>query len=200
MIFNVLQMALWLQTRGKLYLPPSKPVATVMSTDDYCIPTNLYFHGGTDRMLIVGHPYYDVTDANNDQKLLVPKCSGNQYRVIRLLFPDPNKFAIADTSIFNPEKERLVWRLEGIEIGRGGPLGIGLTGNPLFNKYADVENPTQNPAAQEDNTDYRVDVAMDPKQIQLFIVGCTPPTGEHWDVAERCPGERADAGLSLIHI
>ena len=32
-MFDVLQMALWLQTRGNLYLPPSKPVATVMSTD-----------------------------------------------------------------------------------------------------------------------------------------------------------------------
>nr|AYA94872.2 MAG: L1 protein [Human papillomavirus] len=194
MIFNVLQMALWLQTRGTLYLPPSKPVATVMNTDDYVVPTNLYFHGGTDRMLIVGHPYYDVTDAIDEKKLLVPKCSGNQFRVIRLLFPDPNKFAIADPNIFNPEKERLVWRLEGIEIGRGGPLGIGLTGNPLFNKYADVENPTQVPAKQDDNTDYRVDVAMDPKQIQLFIVGCTPPTGEHWDVAARCPDDNAEAG------
>nr|AYA93777.1 MAG: L1 protein [Human papillomavirus] len=194
MTFDVLQMALWLQSRGKLYLPPSKPVATVMSTDDYCIPTNLYFHGGTDRMLIVGHPYYDVTDAIQQDKLLVPKCSGNQFRVIRLLFPDPNKFAIADPTIFNPEKERLVWRLEGLEIGRGGPLGIGITGNPLFNKYADVENPNQNPPAQVENTDYRVDVAMDPKQIQLFIVGCAPPTGQHWDIAERCPGDNPDPG------
>ncbi|AAA79491.1 major capsid protein L1 [Human papillomavirus type 60] len=178
-------MALWLQTAGQLYLPPSKPVARVLSTDEYVQPTNLVFHTGTDRMLIVGHPYFDIIDSGSNN-ITVPKCSGNQFRVMRLLFPDPNKFAMIDRAVFNPERERLVWRLEGLEIGRGGPLGIGTSGHPLFNKYGDTENPAAYPLKQNNGDDNRMDVSMDPKQMQLFIVGCKPATGEHWDIAKPC--------------
>lgn len=187
-------MSLWLQTSGKLYLPPSKPVAHVLNTDDYVIGTDLYFHAGTDRLLIVGHPYFDVMDSAVPTKITVPKVSGNQYRVMRVLFPDPNKFALADKSLFNPERERLVWKVVGLEIGRGGPLGIGGTGHPLFNKYFDNENPSQYPPKRDDEEDYRQDIAMDPKQVQLFIVGCSPATGEHWDIADVCPGTVPDTG------
>lgn len=196
-------MSLWLQNSGTLYLPPQKPVAKVLSTDDYVRRTGYFFHAGTERLLMVGHPYYDVVDIGDDSKIRVPKVSAQQYRVLRLRFPDPNKFAIADTSIFNPEKERLVWRLTGLEIGRGGPLGISPTGHPLFNKYTDNENPSTYPLKQDDDGDYRQDIAVDPKQIQMFIVGCTPATGEFWDVTKPCKENPLNAGdcppIELFH-
>ncbi|ABB85358.1 L1 [Micromys minutus papillomavirus 1] len=176
---DFLQMSVWLPN-GKLYLPPTAPVAKVQSTDEYVIPTTLYCHANTDRLLTVGHPYFEIKDNN---KVTVPKVSGNQYRVFRLKFPDPNKFALQQLDIYNPEKERLVWRLRGIEIGRGGPLGIGTTGHPLFNKLGDTENPTKYQTGSKDN---RQNTSIDPKQTQMFIVGCVPCTGEHWDVARPC--------------
>lgn len=91
----------WKQT-GVLYLPPQKPVAKVYNTDDYVQKTGYYFHASTDRLLLVGHPYYDVYDSINEEKLLVPKVSANQYRVLRLELPDPNKFAIADNCLYDP--------------------------------------------------------------------------------------------------
>lgn len=174
-------MAMWLPQNGKLYLPPTTPVARVQSTDEYVIPTTLFCHANTDRLLTVGHPYFEIKD--NDT-VTVPKVSGNQYRVFRLKFPDPNKFALPQNDFYNPDKERLVWRLRGIEIGRGGPLGVGTTGHPLFNKLGDTENPTRyQPGGAKDN---RQNTSMDPKQTQMFVVGCAPCTGEHWDVARPC--------------
>lgn len=195
-------MAVWLPNNGRLYLPPPKPVAKVLSTDDYIVQTNLYFHASTERMLTVGHPYFDVLN-NGNNTITVPKVSGNQYRVLRLLLPDPNQFALIDKSLYNPEHERLVWRLTGIEIDRGGPLGVGTTGHPLFNKLGDTENPSVyngNDTAAKEN---RMNVSFDPKQNQLFIVGCVPPIGTHWDKADNCPGENTGEGacpaLKLVH-
>lgn len=183
----------WTQS-GTLYLPPQKPVAKVYNTDDYVQGTGYYFHAGTDRLLLVGHPYYDVTDPGNNETIVVPKVSANQYRILRLDLPDPNKFAIADTCVYNPETERLVWKLIGFQLDRGGPLGIGATGHPYFNKYVDVENPNAYPAKQEDSGDYRMDMAFDPKQVQICIVGCTPPTGQYWDTTKFCENHRQDNG------
>lgn len=180
LLVNVFQMSMWLPQPGKLYLPPSTPVARVMSTDEYVIPTSVFCHASSDRLLTVGHPYFEVKDQD---KVTVPKVSGNQFRVFRVKFPDPNRFALSDSGLYNPDKERLVWRLRGIEIGRGGPLGIGTTGHPLFNKLGDTENPNKYQSGSKDN---RQNTSMDPKQTQMFIVGCVPCTGEHWDVAKPC--------------
>ena len=183
-------MALWTQLNGKLYLPPPKPVARVLSTDEYVINTNLFFYAATDRLLQVGHPYFEVRNVQGDVE--VPKVSGNQYRVLRVSLPDPNKFALVDPTIYNSEHERLVWKLRGLEIGRGGPLGVACTGNPLFNKYGDTENPNKYPTKQ--SRDNRQNVAVDPKQTQLFMIGCSPPIGAHWDLAEFCPEHNGQPG------
>lgn len=177
-----------MQSSGTLYLPPSRPTARVLRTDEYIRPTSIFFHAGTDRLLLVGHPHFDVYE--NDT-ITVPKVSASQYRVMRLFLPDPNKFAAIDSSVFNPEKERLVWKLHGIEIDRGSPLGIGAAGHPFFNKYVDTENPVTYASAQEDGKDYRVDMSFDPKQVQMFMVGCVPPLGKYWD-ADECSGRDKD--------
>ena len=196
-------MALWMQNRGKLYLPPAKPTPRVLSTDEYVEGTKLYFYAGSERLLIVGHPYFDVIDPGNNNALTVPKVSANQYRVMRVRLPDPNKFALVEKSLYNPDRERLVWKLIGLQIGRGGPIGISTSGHPLFNKYNDTENPNTYPAKQENTDDNRMDVSMDPKQTQLFIVGCIPPVGEHWDVGKVCENVRPDKGscppIQLVH-
>lgn len=185
-------MALWTQQNGKLYLPPPRPVARVLSTDEYVTNTNLFFYAGTERLLQVGHPFFEVR-SSVDNSIEVPKVSGNQFRVLRVTLPDPNKFALVDPGVYNSDHERLVWRLRGVEIGRGGPLGVGTTGNPLFNKYLDTENPNKYPPPQ--TADNRQNVSTDPKQTQLFLIGCTPAVGAHWDIAEFCkehnpiPGE-----------
>ena len=175
-------MSLWLPASGKVYLPPSTPVAKVLSTDEYVERTNIFYHATSDRLLTVGHPYFDVTNSDGS-KIEVPKVSGNQFRAFRMLFPDPNRFALADMSIYNPEKERLVWACKGIEISRGQPLGVGTCGHPLFNKVKDTENSN---SYQTGSTDDRQNTSFDPKQVQMFIIGCTPCLGEYWDKAEPC--------------
>ena len=182
-------MTLWLPATGKVYLPPTTPVAKVQSTDSYVERTNVFYHATSDRLLAVGHPYFDVRN-NDGSKIEVPKVSGNQYRAFRVQLPDPNRFALADMSVYNPERERLVWGLRGLEIGRGQPLGVGTTGHPLFNKVRDTENSN---SYQEVSTDDRQNTSFDPKQVQMFVVGCIPCLGEHWDKAEVCP----DAGNQL---
>lgn len=193
-------MAAWTSNTGRLYLPPAKPVAKVLATDEYIIPTNLYFHANSERLLTVGHPYFDILNGG-DNSIQVPKVSANQYRVFRLKLPDPNKFALIDETIYNPERERLVWKLHGLEVDRGGPLGIGTTGHPLFDKLADTENPAAyGPAGGNDN---RQDISFDPKQNQVFIVGCVPATGQHWDIAEPCknpePPPQSCPPIKLVH-
>ena len=176
-------MASWLSNTGKVYLPPAQPVARVLETDEYITGTSIFFHAGTERLLTVGHPYFPVRAVEDPQNILVPKVSGSQYRVFRFLLPDPNRFALIEKGLYNSDHERLVWRLRGMEIKRGGPLGIGTTGHPLFNKFNDTENPSAYKSPTDDN---RQNVSMDPKQTQLFIVGCTPAIGEHWDKAKAC--------------
>lgn len=184
-------MAVWHSANGKVYLPPSTPVARVQSTDEYIQRTNIYYHAFSDRLLTVGHPYFNVYNITGD-KLEVPKVSGNQHRVFRLKLPDPNRFALADMSVYNPDKERLVWACRGLEIGRGQPLGVGSTGHPYFNKVKDTENSNAYITFSKDD---RQDTSFDPKQIQMFIVGCTPCIGEHWDKAVPCAENDQQTGL-----
>lgn len=191
-------MAFWLPNAGTLYLPPSKPVPRVLNTDEYVKPTDIYFYASTDRLLQVGHPYFAIFK-DQDHSVLVPKVSASQYRVMRMKLPDPNQFALIDPTVYNPDEERLVWQLRGIEVGRGGPLGVGAVGHPLLNKFGDSENPLGKPL--QENDDDRVSLALEPKQTQIFIVGCAPPVGQHWDTAEPC--EKAQPGdcppLALKH-
>lgn len=176
------QMAFWLPNNQKLYLPPT-PVTRILNTDEFVQRTNLYYHASSDRLLTVGNPYYPVVERD---VVKVPKVSPNQYRVFRVKLPDPNRFAFGDTSIYDPDQERLVWGVRGVEISRGQPLGIGVTGHPLFNKFEDVENPSRYTSAP--GTDNRQNMAFDPKQSQLFILGCTPAKGEHWNKTTPCAG------------
>lgn len=170
----------WLPAQGKLYLPPPAPVAKMLDTDDFVKRTDIFYYTSTERLLQVGHPFYDIKDG---QTVVVPKVSGNQFRSWRLRFPDPNKFTFPNPNVYNPDTQRLVWGLRAIEICRGGPLGVGVTGHPTFNKVKDVENPgTYIAPGAED----RQDCGMDPKQVQIIVVGCTPCIGEHWDKAEPC--------------
>ncbi|AJG05912.1 L1 protein [Bos taurus papillomavirus 15] len=173
-------MAFWLPSSEKLYLPPPTSVTQFLDTDDFVTRTDIFYHSNSERLLFVGHPYFDI---KKGEEVSVPKVSGSQFRVFRLKFPDPNKFSFPNPKMYNPETQRLVWGLRGIEICRGQPLGIGVTGHPAFNKLRDAENPFQYPTQEEDN---RVNVCMDPKQVQLFIVGCTPCEGEYWDAAKPC--------------
>ena len=113
-------MTLWLPASGKIYLPPTPPVARVQSTDEYVERTDIYYHATSDRLLTVGHPYFDVRSPDGS-KIDVPKVSGNQFRAFRVTFPDPNKFALADMTIYDPDKYRLVWACAGLEMGRGQP-------------------------------------------------------------------------------
>lgn len=184
-------MTLWLPASGKIYLPPTPPVARVQSTDEYVERTDIYYHATSDRLLTVGHPYFDVR-SQDGAKIDVPKVSGNQYRAFRVTFPDPNKFALADMTIYDPDKYRLVWACKGLEIGRGQPLGVGSTGHPLFNKLRDAENSSER---QEGTADDRRNISFDPKQVQMFIIGCTPCVGEYWDVAPVCENAGSQLGL-----
>lgn len=166
----------------------------VLNTEEYVRRTNTFLHASTERLLTVGHPYYSITNAQGQE--VVPKVSSSQYRVFRVRFPNPNNFAFGDKSIFNPDRERLVWGLRGIEVSRGQPLGIGATGNPFFNKYDDAENPyngINKNTVEEETADTRLSVAFDPKQSQVLIVGSKPAKGEHWDEALGC----ADPPLTL---
>nr|QYI89677.1 L1 major capsid protein [Bos taurus papillomavirus 29] len=180
-------MSFWLPSAGKLYLPPPTPVTQILNTDDFVARTDIYYHTSSERLLNVGHPYFDI---KKGEDIIVPKVSGSQFRVFRLKFPDPNKFSFPNPNVYNPENQRLVWALRGIEICRGQPLGIGVTGHPAFNKFRDAENINTN---QPQTDDDRVNTAMDPKQVQLFIVGCVPCEGEHWDVAEPCEPQEEGA-------
>nr|QPZ44496.1 L1 [Sus scrofa papillomavirus 1] len=180
-----LQMALWLPSNNKVYLPPTS-VSKVVATDEYVQRTPYYYHASTSRLLTVGHPFFPILDQYNVEK--VPKVSSNQYRVFRISLPDPNKFGLPDSDLYDPEKERLVWACTGIEVGRGQPLGIGLSGHPLFNRFDDTENPGKYNTTFP-GTDNRQNVSMDNKQTQMFMLGCTPPLGEHWGKALRCESD-----------
>uniref|UniRef100_A0AAU6S5C2 Major capsid protein L1 n=1 Tax=Pipistrellus kuhlii papillomavirus TaxID=3140005 RepID=A0AAU6S5C2_9PAPI len=177
-------MAVWLPAANKFYLPP-QPITRVLNTEEYVQRTNIFYHAGSERLLTVGHPFYDIVNAAGN--VTIPKVSGNQYRVFRIRFPDPNNFAFNDSSVFNPETERLVWAVRGLEVNRGQPLGISLSGHAYFNKLADAENAfnyeNSMGTAQQNE---RENVAFDVKQVQMFMVGCKPQSGEYWDKAPVC--------------
>lgn len=187
-------MAVWLPAQNKFYIPP-QPFTKIPSTDEYIVRTPHFFHAGSERLLTVGHPYYEIM--NGEDRVAVPKVSPNQYRVFRIKLPDPNKFAFGDKSIYDPDKERLVWSVRGLEISRGQPLGVPVTGHPLFNRGTDVENSGRYTSTYNDGKDHRQNIAFDPKQIQMFMIGCKPPIGEYWTVASRCAGQAYGAGDSL---
>lgn len=172
-------MAVWLPAQNKFYLPP-QPVTRVISTDEYVQRTNHYYHASSDRLLTVGHPYFPVMDKTDTTKVNVPKVSPNQYRVFRLQLPDPNTFAFGDKCFYDPDTERLVWACKGLEVNRGGPLGVPITGHPLFSKAADVENLFKFAKPSVADTDKRLNIAFDPKQTQMIMLGCKPAVGEHW--------------------
>lgn len=186
----------------KLYLPPAQPVARIQPTDEYVEGTGIYYASQSDRLLAVGHPYYPIyEDGQGDEaedelrnhKIKIPKVSGNQYRVFKVNLPDPNLFAFADSSFYDSEHYRLVWGLRGIEIGRGGPLGVGTTGHPLFNKLNDTENPGTRQNRPNNPPDTRVNLSFDPKQTQMFMVGNKPTLGNHWGKATDCE-QKLNAG------
>ncbi|QBR53195.1 L1 protein [Tree shrew papillomavirus 2] len=189
-------MALWLPNNRMIYMPPT-PVAKAESTDAFVQRTDLYYHARSERLLTVGHPYFEIR--KEDGTLQVPKVSSSQFRVFRITLPDPNGFAFGDKSVYDSEKERLVWGLRGMEIGRGQPLGIGVTGHPLMNRLDDVENPSKYNTSQ--SNDNRQNVASDTKQTQLFIVGCAPAKGECWKRARACAGaEHKDGDCPPIEL
>lgn len=185
-------MAVWLPATNRFYLPP-QPITRVLHTDEYVERTNIFYHASTERLLTVGNPFFEVVDKTKNE-VIVPKVSANQYRVFRIHLPDPNNFAFGDKQIFDPEKERLVWSLRGLEIQRGQPLGVAVSGHPYFNKLADVENTFNYPNLYGKDTDERQNVAFDPKQIQMFMVGCKPQRGEHWGKGEVCKDQDVKAG------
>lgn len=168
---------------NKLFLPPPAPVARVLNTTEYVASTGSYYYGGSERLITVGHPFYPVF--NTKKEKVVPHVSANQLRVFRVRLPDPNKLAFPDPTFYNPETHRLVWLLKALEIGRGGPLGVGNTGHPLMNKI-DTENPTKYSKIEKDG---RTNVSFDPKHCQLFVVGCKPCTGCYWGPAKACVTE-----------
>ncbi|QBR53189.1 L1 protein [Tree shrew papillomavirus 1] len=177
-------MAVWLPEKNVFYIPP-QPFTKIPSTDDFVVRTSHFFHAGSGRLLTVGHPFYETKRGDT---VTIPKVSPNQYRVFRVKLPNPNKFAFGDKNIFDPDKERLVWAVRGLEISRGQPLGISVTGNPLFNRGIDVENSGRYTSTYKDGKDHRQNNALDPKQVQLFMIGCKPPLGEYWTRARRCTG------------
>ncbi|AAA67149.1 L1 protein [Iotapapillomavirus 1] len=185
---SIFQMAYWLPNNQKLYLPPA-PVQRILSTDEFTTRTDIYYYASSDRLLTVGNPYYPILDGDT---VTVPKVSPNQYRVFRCKLPDPNRFAFGEKSVYDPEKQRLAWCIRGVEIARGQPLGIGITGHPLYNRLEDVENPGKYPSAP--GTDNRQNVGLDPKQTQMFIVGCVPAQGEHWSRALTCSNQVVKKG------
>nr|WDS49648.1 MAG: L1 protein [Neophocaena asiaeorientalis asiaeorientalis papillomavirus 2] len=184
--------AYWLPSADKLFLPPPAPVSKILSTDAFVTRLDLYYHAGTGRQLLVGHPYFDVIGEEN--KLIAKKVSGNQFRAARFTLPDPNRFALQDPSIYDPERERLVWACRGVQVGRGLPLGGGTTGHPYYNKAKDTENPN-NQYPSTGTGDNRQNVSCDPKQVQMVFVGCTPCLGEHWEKVETlCAGQQHQPG------
>ncbi|UJQ88224.1 L1 protein [Molossus molossus papillomavirus type 2] len=179
-------MAFWKPSQNKFYIPPT-PITRAISTDEYVHRTNVFYHASSERLLMVGHPYFEIPSDEADAPApKVPKVSPNQYRVFRIKLPNPNEFVFPDKNAYNPDTERLVWACRGLEVGRGGPLGVAVTGSPFFNKLHDVENPLNGPYVSDKNENERRNMAFDVKQTQLFIVGANPPLGEYWTAAKAC--------------
>ncbi|AXQ00537.1 L1 protein [Okapia johnstoni papillomavirus 1] len=177
-------MALWAHQQ-RLYLPPT-PVTKVLCTESYVHRRNIFYHGETERLLTIGHPFYPV---KNTKGQTTPKVSPNQFRVFRVQLPDPNQFALPDKTIHNPEKERLVWAVAGLQVSRGQPLGGAVTGHTFMNVLNDAENVNRKLNAQ--TADNRNQAGLDAKQQQILIIGCSPAVGEYWTTARPCIDEPA---------
>ncbi|QBR99472.1 L1 [Duck papillomavirus 3] len=183
-----------------LYIPSSAQLPSLYSTDEYVEPTPYVYHCHTDRLLTVGNPYFEVKDADKPGPA-VPKVNANQYRVFRLKLPDPNgTFTLPEGTVNDPERYRLVWQVVGLEVNRGQPLGIGLCGAPLFNRGRDVENPNNRTLPEGGEQDNRANVAIDPKQNQMLIVGCSPAVGQHWTAAKPCDDDTLDTRCPPIEL
>lgn len=188
-VYNVLQMAFWRPSQNKFYIPPT-PITRAISTDEYVKRTDVFYHASSERLLMVGHPFFEIPNTDAEAKApKVPKVSPNQYRVFRVRLPNPNEFVFPDNHAYNPEAERLVWACRGMEVGRGGPLGVAVTGSSYFNKLQDVENPVNGQYEPEQTENERRNMAFDCKQTQLLIVGSNPPLGEYWTTAKACAGD-----------
>ncbi|ALX18690.1 L1 [Cervus papillomavirus 2] len=169
-------MAVWQQGQ-KVFLPPA-PVTKVVCTESFVKRKGFYYHAETERLLTVGHPLFPIPEKK------IPKVTGNQYRVFKVKLPDPNFFALPDRALHNPNKERLVWTLLGLQVSRGGPLGLPVTGNNLFNVWTDAEN--VNSKRNLAGTDDRKQLGTDCKQTQVLLVGSSPAIGEYWGKALAC--------------
>ncbi|QYW06044.1 L1 protein [Papillomaviridae sp. Seabass_c24797] len=169
---------------------PLEPV--MRSTDEYTTDTGLSYAVKSDLIVLVGHPHYDITaekkrKGKKKKDVLLPMNSPFQYRVFKLQLPDPNKMTFPETLGHRTlETEVFVWSVEMVEVTRGGPLGVPITGNSMFAKFKDIENPDvdwtkQVSRPQTDTKDGRVMVGFDGKQTQLIAVGGKPLDGVYWD-------------------
>ncbi|ACD39818.1 L1 capsid protein [Caretta caretta papillomavirus 1] len=176
-------MAVWTPSTKALFVPPVN-VPTLYSTREYVRRTSYVFHGTTERLITIGNPYFALTD---NATVTVPKVSAYQHRVFRIKLPDPNKFPIPESAVGDRDTTRLVWAVRGIQVNKSQPLGVGASGNTMFNGLQDFAE-THHPSMEKPDPpeDRRVNAAFDAKQSQALIVGCIPPVGQHWDAAKRC--------------
>ncbi|AFA26572.1 L1 [Tursiops truncatus papillomavirus 4] len=174
-----------------LHLPPPGTLNRVLHTDEFVTRTDAFYYASTERQIIIGNPYFKVL--GEESQVIAEKVSPHQFRVFRLLLPDPNKLALVDSNVYDAKTERLVWLLRGFDVGRGGALGVGATGHPLFDKLKDAENPN-NAYNKVVDDDARQNVCIDPKSMQMILVGCSPAVGQHWDVAKPCADAHAEEG------
>ncbi|AHV82120.1 L1 [Fulmarus glacialis papillomavirus 1] len=156
--------------------PQSSSTPLLNSTDEFVQDTDIVLHASSDKLFLVGHPYYSQ---GVDPSVDVPMCSAYQYRVFKIVFPDPHKLALIPSDIYDPSKQRLAYKLVGLEVTRDAPLGVGLSGAPNFNAL-DATVPVGG------SKDHRGSFAFDCKQSQLMIVGCVPVIAQHWDRAKLC--------------
>lgn len=151
------------------------PIMT--STDDFVDKTDLIYCVKSDRMVLVGHPFFEISESS---KVKVPFVSAQQMRVFKLKLPDPNKFSFPQSGLVDLDSYRYVWSVEGLEVSRGQPMAAGISGNPKFNRKGDIENQIKTTQSGDTN-DHRVPFGFDPKQTQMIIVGCKPAIGQHWE-------------------
>ncbi|ACD39811.1 L1 capsid protein [Chelonia mydas papillomavirus 1] len=176
-------MAVWTPSTSALFVPPVN-VPALYSTKEFVQRTSYVFHGTTERLLTIGNPYFPLIDRD---VVIVPKVSAYQYRVFRIKLPDPNKFPIPESARGDKDSTRLVWAVQGIQVNKSQPLGVGPSGNTMSSgtlDYADSHHPGNEKPPPPD--DRRINSASDSKQSQVLIVGCIPPMGQHWDASIRC--------------
>ncbi|QYW06007.1 L1 protein [Papillomaviridae sp. Haddock_c45] len=176
------------------------PVSPVMrSTDEFTHDTGLVYAVTSQLMSLIGHPHYDITKSRKRRgktvtDVILPMVSPFQFRVFELNLPDPNHMSFPETLEHrNLSSQRYVWSVEMVEVTRNGPLGVPLTGNSMFAKFADIENPVVDWTKREkqkgakggvDNKDGRVMVGFDGKQTQFIAIGAKPLKGFSWTGTE----------------